>query len=107
AESMTQGKADQEQGMDVNQTGYLEILVEAFKASGEKQFLDEAESLAERIVAAGEKYMRMEGCQAGNAFLRLALARHPIHRLEVHLRKGAHLVFSANGKAILDKNVNT
>ena len=84
-EYIKQGKMVEEHGLDKQQTIFLDLLVAAYEASGDREILDAAEDLGQRIIAEGESVMRMEGGQAGNAFLRLALARQKIRRLEVTL----------------------
>lgn len=84
-EAIRQGAWDREVGLDTQQTIFLDILVEAFKASGDEAFLAAAETLGHSILQRGEGVMRLESGQAGQAFLKLALARHPIHRNSLSL----------------------
>ncbi|WP_204140063.1 hypothetical protein [Halomicronema sp. CCY15110] len=84
-EAVRQGLADREAGLDPEQTIFLDILVEAYKASGDRAFLQAAETLGRAILQQGPSVMRHESGQAGHAFLKLALARQPIHRVELTL----------------------
>ncbi len=84
-EYIKQGKMVEEYGLDKQQTIFLDLLVAAYEASGDQDLLKAAEDLGKRIITEGEQVMRLEGSQAGNAFLRLALARQKIKRLEVRL----------------------
>lgn len=86
-EYIKQGQMVEEYGLDKQQTIFLDLLVAVYEASGDRYFLKAAEDLGKRIIAEGEEVMRLEGSQAGNAFLRLALAREKIQRLEVRLGK--------------------
>ena len=82
-----QGKMVEEYGLDKQQSIFLDLLVAAYEVSGDQEILEAAEDLGKRIIEEGEEVMRIEGSQAGNAFLRLALARQKIRRLEVTLGK--------------------
>ena len=84
-EYIKQGKMVEQYGLDKQQTIFLDLLVAAYEVSGDRFFLKEAEDLGKRIIAEGEQVMRLEASQAGNAFLRLALARKKIKRLELTL----------------------
>lgn len=102
AEAMKQGQMTR-QDLDPQQTIFISILLGAYEAAGDKELLDEAEAFGKRVLAAGRKVWRMEGCQAGDAFLRLALARRPVRRLEVSLgNKGASLVIARAGENLLN-----
>ena len=65
----------------------LNKMISSYEASGDPEILQAAENLGRRIIAEGEQVMRIEGGQAGEAFLRLALARQKIQRLEFELGK--------------------
>lgn len=82
AEALARGKPEANRGFDPQQTIFVEILLDAYEATGDAGFLGEAEAHGERVMKIGKKAMRLEGCQAGRAFLRLALARQPVRRLE-------------------------
>ena len=84
-EYIKQGKMVEQYGLDKQQTIFLDLLVAAYEVSGDHFFLKEAEDLGQRIIAEGEQVMRLQASQAGNAFLRLALARQKIKRLELTL----------------------
>lgn len=101
-----QGEMVDEDGLDEQQTIFLEILVAAYEASKDKEILRQAEALGQRILKRGETVMRLEGGQAGNAFLKLALTRQKIQRLEVSLGKvGTELTLQRNGKSVLKTKV--
>ena len=102
-EYINQGKMVQEYGLDKQQTIFLDLLVAAYEVSGDQSLLEEAEDLGKRIIEAGEQVMRIEGSQAGNAFLRLALARQKIRRLEVTLdNTNMPLRIKQDGKKVLE-----
>ena len=102
-EYIEQGKMVNRYGLDQQQTIFLDILVAAYEASGDKEILEAAENLGNRILQRGEKVMRMEGGQAGQAFLRLALARQKISRLQVAVGKaGTPMKVTQNGNRVLE-----
>lgn len=106
AESLSAGKPDANHGFDPQQTIFIDILRDACQATGDAEFLQEAEAHAARVLRAGKKAMRLEGCQAGHAFLRLALARKHIHRLEVALgQPGQKLRVVRGGQPVLEAEV--
>lgn len=74
-EAINAGNRVEEEGIDKQQTMFLEILVSAYKATSDSYFLDQAEVLGNRILKRGESVMRLESGQAGQAFLQLAIAR--------------------------------
>lgn len=103
-EAVQRGRWDRAAGLDPQQTLFLEILIEAYDASGDRAFLQAAETLAHAILRQGKTVMRLESGQAGNAFLKLALARQPITRVEFPLdqphrsfqiEQGGHLILQA------------
>ncbi|NUQ64692.1 MAG: hypothetical protein HUU20_19695 [Pirellulales bacterium] len=95
-----------ERGLSPQQTIFVEILLDAYDASGQKQWLEEAESLAARVLRDGRDKMRIEGGQAGRAFLRLATALHPVCRLELALKQpGSGLKITRDGRPCLDAKV--
>lgn len=101
-----QGKMVDKYGLDKQQTIFLDILVAAYEASKDKEILQQAQALGKRILERGETVMRLEGGQAGHAFLRLALARQKIRRLEVTLGKaGTNLTVTHDGKSVLKVKV--
>ena len=105
-EYIKQGKMVEEHGLDPQQSIFLDILVAAYEASGDQEILKAAEDLGQRIIEEGEAVMRIEGAQAGNAFLRLALARQKIRRLEVTLgQTDLPLRINQDGQKVLDVNV--
>ena len=102
-EYIEQGKMVNKYDLDQQQTIFLDILVAAYEASGDKEILEAAENLGNRILQRGEKVMRMEGGQAGQAFLRLALARQKISRLQVAVGKaGTPMKVTQNGNRVLE-----
>lgn len=82
-EAVQRGRMVQTEGLDSQQTFFLDILVEAFQASGDPELLQAATRLAAQIRKRGPAVMRTESGQAGTAFLKLALAHHPVGRLEL------------------------
>ena len=102
-EYIKQGKMVEEYGLDQQQTIFLDLLVAAYEVSGDRELLKAAEVLGKQIIEEGEQVMRLEGSQAGNAFLRLALARQNIRRLEVRLGKAdLPLRLKQNDKTVLE-----
>ena len=102
-EYIKQGKMVEEYGLDKQQSIFLDLLAAAYEVSGDQEILEAAEDLGKRIIAEGESVMRMEGSQAGNAFLRLALARQKIRRLEVTLGEtNMPLRLKQNDKKVLE-----
>ena len=100
------GKMVDKYGLDKQQTIFLDILVAAYEASKDQEILQQAQALGKRILERGETVMRLEGGQAGHAFLRLALAQQKIRRLEVALGKaGTNLTVTQNGKSVLKVKV--
>ena len=49
-----QGKMVDQQGLDKEQTIFLDLLVAAYEASGDQEFLQAAEDLGQRIIEEGE-----------------------------------------------------
>jgi hypothetical protein len=88
---------------DPQQTLFLVILLDAYAATGDAEFLRMAASLGDAIRRRGESVMRMEAGQAADAFMRLGLARVPMRRLEVDLRaNGATLeLIGGQGREVL------
>jgi rhamnogalacturonyl hydrolase YesR len=82
-EYVNRGEMNSSYGLDKQQTMFLEILINAYETSGDRAFLQAAETLGKRILQSGTGVMRLEGGQAGKAFLRLAMARQKVKRLEV------------------------
>ncbi|MGF1461133.1 MAG: hypothetical protein ACFBSG_19155 [Leptolyngbyaceae cyanobacterium] len=100
-EAVRQGRWDREAGLDAEQTLYLDILVEAYQASGDRAFLDAAETLGHAILQQGNTVMRLENGQAGHAFLKLALARQPMSRVELTLAPNSPFQIEQAGNTIL------
>ncbi|HSM83856.1 MAG TPA: hypothetical protein VLS96_19355, partial [Nodosilinea sp.] len=71
-ELVRQGEMVADQGLDPQQTIFLDILLEAYAASDDPVFLRAAEDLCDRILEQGESVMRLESGQAGVALLKLA-----------------------------------
>lgn len=84
-EMVQRGRMVADQGLDPQQTIFLDILLEAYAASNDPAFLQAATDLGDRILATGDSVMRLESAQAGVALLKLAQARHAIGRLELAL----------------------
>lgn len=105
ADAIKQGRMSGET-TDPQQTMFLAILLRAFRISGDSRFLAEAETFGQRVLAAGKKAWRMEGCQAGHAFLGLATARRKIGRAEIGLPgRGSRLRLARGGQSLLDVTV--
>ncbi|MDL5057058.1 hypothetical protein [Geitlerinema calcuttense] len=105
-ERIDRGIGDRAGGLDRQQTIFLSILVDAYRVSGDRVFLQEAESLGRRILQRGKAVMRAEGGQAGEAFLQLAIARQKIGRLEVAIaRRGTQLRIERGNQQILEVSV--
>lgn len=108
AESITAGKPDASRGFDPQQTIFVEILLDAYEATGDPEWLRQAEAHAAHVLEAGKKAMRLEGCQAGRAFLRLALARRPVGRLECPAAaQDTVLKITKDGKTQLETRITT
>jgi hypothetical protein len=106
AESVRRGEAEVRPGFDPQQTIFIEILVDAYEATGDAEFLREAEAHAARVLRVGRKAMRIEGCQAGRALLRVALARSPVRRLELRLEaRDTPVKITRQGKTELEATV--
>lgn len=91
-EALKAGEPVSSAGPDPQQTIFLSLLLDAYDVSKDKAFLVEAQGYARKILKAGKDVMRMEAGQAGQQFMRLALASQKIRRLEIELgAKGARL----------------
>lgn len=88
-EMVQRGAVVTDQGLDPQQTIFLEILLEAHAVSNDPAFLAAANTLGNAILNQGASALRLESGQGGDALLQLALARQPIGRLEVHLPAAA------------------
>ncbi|MFH7243858.1 MAG: hypothetical protein ACHWZW_13520 [Spirulina sp.] len=84
-EAIQRGQGNPAEELDAQQTFFLEILVDTYNASGDPRFLADAEALGHAILQRGESVMRLESGQAGQAFLKLALARQPVERVSLSL----------------------
>jgi rhamnogalacturonyl hydrolase YesR len=96
-EHINRGEMNSRYGLDKQQTIFLEILLDAYTASGDRTFLQASETLGKRILQRGSEVMRLEGGQAGRAFLRLAMARQKVKRLEVPISKTEPLLTIRRG----------
>lgn len=106
AECVRCGEAEARQGYDPQQTIFIDILVDAYEATGDAEFLSEAEAHAARVLRAGRKAMRIEGCQAGRALLRVALARNAVKRLELRLEaRDTPVKIMRQGRTVLETAV--
>lgn len=102
-EQVQGGRMTAARGLDVAQTNYLQILLNAYVVSGDRAFLDDARALGSAIARRGESVMRMEAGQAGNAFLRLGLASGQVHRVEVSLAApGSRATVVQGGRTVVD-----
>jgi hypothetical protein len=104
-ERITRGVCDQTsaENLFAENTFFLEALINAYEASGDKAFLSFAEEHGRRILTAGDAAIRIENGQAGTAFLRLALARKKFWRLEITSGKlPANLRIFKDAASILD-----
>jgi uncharacterized protein YyaL (SSP411 family) len=102
-EALQQGIADRAAGLDPQQTIFLDILVEAYEVSGDRAFLQAAETLARAILQQGPSVMRLESGQAGQAFLKLALARHLVNRIVLTLNQpNTPIQIEQSGRLILE-----
>lgn len=105
-ETVQQGKMVASQGLDPQQTIFLDILLEAYAVSDDPVFLRAAEDLGDRILEQGESVMRLESGQAGVALLKLAQARHAIGRLELALPSAnTQLTLLHGGQTLLQTQV--
>jgi hypothetical protein len=84
---VSQGEMDKQRGLSKNQPMFLQILLEAYSASSDSRFLCDAEQLADSILAHPERALHYPSVRAfaGDALLRLAMARTPVHRMDVVL----------------------
>jgi hypothetical protein len=94
------GRMEEARGNDPAQTMFLEILLDAYRASGDADFLADARALGHAILRRGDAAMRMQGGEAGDAFLRLAAASGQLRRVEVALDGPAARVTVAAGRAV-------
>jgi hypothetical protein len=102
-DQLAAGRMVERTGVDPEQTNFLEILVDAYQASGDADFLADARALGAAILRRGESAMRMQGGQAGDAFLRLAIAAGEVHRVEVALDgPGARVTVTEGGRMVVD-----
>ncbi|MBD1876696.1 hypothetical protein H6F75_24720 [Nodosilinea sp. FACHB-131] len=105
-ETVRQGAMVADQGLDPEQTIFLDILLEAYAASSDPVFLQAAEDLGDRILEQGESAMRLDSGQAGAALLKLAQARYPIGRLELDLpTAGTQLTLRRGEQTLLQTQV--
>jgi uncharacterized protein (UPF0297 family) len=105
-EMVQRGVAVTDQGLDPQQTLFLEILLEAYAVSNDPAFLAAANALGDTILSQEEVALRLESGQGGAALLKLALARRPISRLEVRLpHAAAHLTLRREDETLLQTQV--
>ncbi|MFQ4136149.1 hypothetical protein PGN35_007490 [Nodosilinea sp. PGN35] len=105
-EMVERGEMVVDQGLDPQQTIFLDILLEAYAASDDPAFLRAADDLGDRILEEGESVMRLESGQAGGALLRLAQARQGIGRLELELpATETQLTLRHRGRTLLQTQV--
>ncbi|HTQ31116.1 MAG TPA: SdrD B-like domain-containing protein [Opitutaceae bacterium] len=111
-------------GSTYSQTSFLDALLDAYEASGDKGFLTRAQQLADATFSAidqiNEYYpsqyapshadaalIRSGSCQGGDTFLRLANDLTPIRRLEVNFGAiGGRVVVSNSSGTILDQTLS-
>lgn len=102
-DQLAAGRMEERTGVDPEQTYFLEILLDAYVASGDPDFLAAARALGAAILRRGPSVMRMQGGQAGDAFLRLAVASREVRRVEVALDgSGARVTVTEGGKVVVD-----
>ncbi|HSU12607.1 hypothetical protein [Longimicrobium sp.] len=102
-EMVENGRMVQSRGLDPSQTIFLQILVDAYVVSGDREFLDLARELGTAILRHGRSAMRMDSGQAGDAFVRLGLASAQVHRVEVALPAGgARVTVVQGGRTMVD-----
>lgn len=98
-----------ERGLARNHANFIDILLEAYDASGDSEFLCEAERYADTIIANEERALPNPATRgyAGAALLRLASIRGPVERLEVRLPGASRLrVETAGGLRLLDTGID-
>lgn len=98
-----------DRGLARNHANFVEILLEAYDASGDSELLCEAERYADTIMANEERALPNPPTRgsAGAALLRLAMARGPVDRLEVAVPGASRLrVESADRATLLDTLVD-
>lgn len=104
-----EGQMVVEDGPDRHQSYYIELLVYAYEVSGDREFLTMAEEFAQHLLSKRPDLIRQASGQGGTAYLRLAMARNEIERLEVDFQTcGApvnHVVLKQNGVTVLDRMV--
>lgn len=97
------GRMVEARGVDPAQTIFLGILVDAYQASRDPDFLSDARALGRAILRRGEPVIRVQGGQGGDAFLRLAIASGEVRRVEVALdAPGARLVVTEGRATVVD-----
>lgn len=84
-DAVTAGVMLPERGYAPNQANFLLILLDAYALSGDTDLLRDSEALARAILADPAFADELIEGRAGDSFLRLAIQRRPIRRLEVDL----------------------
>lgn len=89
-EYVERGRMVESRGFGRNQAMFLEIALDAYDLSSDLEFLHRAEDLASSILSNPALALPDPPSKGlmGAALLRLALARGPVHRLEVELLPG-------------------
>jgi len=94
------------EGLDNQQSIFLDILVDAYRFTGLPRYLEKAKAFADNLLRQDEHFLRPT--QVGRAYLKLALAAQPIRRFRIRLpHTGTRLTFSHNGNEVLSVRVPT
>jgi hypothetical protein len=102
-ERLQAGRMVAGRGLSPAQTGFVQLLVDAYVVSGDTAFLALARTLGASILRRGESVMRLQGGQAGHALLRLAIASREVHRVDVALGGPlARAVVTEGGRRVVD-----
>jgi hypothetical protein len=102
-EAVESGRMVESQGLDPSQTIFLQILLDAYVVSGDRECLDLARELGTAILRRGRPAMRLDSGQAGDALVRLGLAASQVHRVEVALpAAGARVTVVQGGRTVVD-----
>lgn len=88
-DAVTAGQMLPERGFAPNQATFLLLLLDAYAVSGDREVLADAEALGRAILAHPDLAADPVEGLSGDAFLRLAIQRRPIRRLEVDLGGGS------------------
>lgn len=93
-------------GLSQSQEQYLEILLSAYEASGERKYLDDARRHADRMLAVGPEYWNPRNAGFPAAAVRLARLLGPPRRVEIRLgSSGGTLVLVRDGRQVFKADV--